>query len=357
MQPIRMTSSFDDMILGFSLLLLAVLSAVTTGWMRNYAIRKRLMDVPNERSSHRSPTPRSGGVAIVATIMFGLLISYLLDRVSGSIAFTLAAGGGIVAAVGFLDDRGHVAIHLRMLVHLAAAALVLSVIGGKIALPVPWAQSGLVWLAAVLSLLWIVWLINLFNFMDGIDGIAAIESVTVMAGAAFLLWSGQQPQLALAAAIVACASSGFLILNWPPAKIFMGDVGSGYLGFMLAAMALLTNAAAEQLFWIWPILLGVFIVDATLTLIRRILRGDRFFEAHRLHAYQHAARRYHGHKPVTLAVALINIAWLLPIAWLASRQPQLGFLFTLAAWLPLGALALATGAGRLEAGAENSGHI
>ena len=159
------------------------------------------------------------------------------------------------------------------------------------------------WLGSGLATLYLVWLINLTNFMDGIDGIAAVECITVSFGGVLLyVLSGPSSLQWLMPLMLASACLGFLVWNWPPAKIFMGDVGSGFLGFMLAALSLQAARLSPRLFWGWVILLGIFVVDATFTLLRRIMRGERFYEAHRTHAYQYAARRF-GHRPVTLAVA------------------------------------------------------
>jgi Fuc2NAc and GlcNAc transferase len=121
-------------------------------------------------------------------------------------------------------------------------------------------------------------------------------------------------------ASVGFAAAGFVVWNWPPARIFMGDVGSGFLGFLFGSMALITHKVSELSFWVWPILLGVFIVDATVTLCRRLMNRKKIHEAHRSHAYQHAVRRYGAHMPVSLAVAAINLLWLGPIAGLVALQ-------------------------------------
>jgi Fuc2NAc and GlcNAc transferase len=151
--------------------------------------------------------------------------------------------------------------------------------------------------------------------MDGIDGIAASEAVSVSVGGA-LLYAMAAPHSDIWAVplVFAAASLGFLIWNRPPARIFMGDVGSGFVGITLAAMSLHASLVSTSLFWGWLILLGVFVVDASITLIRRLLRAERVWDAHRMHAYQHAAVRWHTHRGVTLAVVGINVLWLLPLA-------------------------------------------
>jgi Fuc2NAc and GlcNAc transferase len=300
-------------------------------------VRRQLVDVPNDRSSHALPTPRGGGLGFVATFLAALVALYATGWMQANALLALFGASVVVAAVGFLDDHAHVSAKVRFLVHALAAAWVfyyLDVRPGD-ALGVVWP----IWVSATLVVLFVVWLLNLYNFMDGIDGLAGAEAVTVAASGAalgFALWP--ESGLWLQPLLLASAAAGFLVWNLPPARIFMGDVGSGFLGVCLAAIALESLAVAPAWFWAWMILLGAFVVDATFTLLRRMARGRAFYEAHRSHAYQHAARRF-GHKAATLAVALLNLVWLLPIAWLVAsgRLPALGGLVL--AYLPLVAVA------------------
>jgi Fuc2NAc and GlcNAc transferase len=191
------------------------------------------------------------------------------------------------------------------------------------------------WLGHGLAAIYVVWLLNLTNFMDGIDGIAGIETITVCLGG-ILLYAVAAPGATawLAPLVLAVATAGFLVWNWPPAKIFLGDAGSGFLGLMLAALSLQAARLAPDLFWGWIVLLGVFVVDATVTLIGRVTQGEKLYEAHRSHAYQYAARRW-THQPVTLAVGAINLFWLLPAALLVARDSLDGALGVVVAYLPL----------------------
>lgn len=318
----------------------AVLAAVgvsswaLTGWLRQYALKRQMVDVPNARSSHRVATPRGGGGAIVAATTVALA---WWSWSSGSAALAGSLIGGLVAAgVGFLDDHRPVPPPIRLIGHSAAAVLAVASLGGT-------SLGGLV--GAGLAAVFVAWLINLTNFMDGIDGIAGVQTLTVCVTGAVLSQlvapgTGQwfEP------AILAVATIGFLVWNWPPARVFMGDVGSGYVGFMVAVLTLRAASVAPVLGWCWLILSGVFIVDATFTLARRALRGDRLFEAHRSHAYQHLALAW-GHRPVTLLVAAINVCWLTPVALLVALGHVSG-----ATGLLLGYLPLTVGAARFGAG-------
>ncbi|NTV12504.1 MAG: glycosyltransferase family 4 protein [Desulfobulbaceae bacterium] len=323
-------------------------SFLLTGLIRWGALRLALLDIPNQRSSHTAPTPRGGGLAIVCTFLLA---------VAGLVYFTPTAPTGflpllwcsslLVAGIGFWDDLHHLSAARRILVHLLAALLLLWGLGQES----HWfSNSWLVapgrWFGAMLLVLLVVWALNLFNFMDGLDGLAAGEAVFVAGAAALLLaWRGEEAA-ALLCMVLAAACLGFLVWNWPPARIFMGDVGSGFLGFVLAALSLRTSVFSPLLpLGCWLILSGVFLADATFTLLRRMARRERWYDAHRSHAYQQAAARYGGHRPVTMAVLAINLFWLLPLSVLCVILPGFAWPLTILAYLPLLGLAVKFNAG------------
>jgi Fuc2NAc and GlcNAc transferase len=208
---------------------------------------------------------------------------------------------------------------------------------------------GFGWSGWIIESLGIVWVLNLFNFMDGIDGIAAAEAIFVVTSGALLSIHSDTGMLAAPAAIVfGAACLGFLGWNWAPARIFMGDVGSGYLGYVIAVLAIASSHDNPTALLCWLILGGVFFCDATVTLVRRVLRGERVSQAHRSHAYQWLARRWRSHSRVTLAVTAINLLWLLPCALFASEHASLAGWTVVVALAPLIALVFFTGAGRAE---------
>jgi Fuc2NAc and GlcNAc transferase len=234
-----------------------------------------------------------------------------------------------------LDDRFHLPARLRLLIHFAAAGWALWQINGMGPLHLGRIVWDLGWVGQLLALVGLVWMINLYNFMDGIDGLAGLQALSASGlGGLLLAWSGLGG-LAEGALALAGASAGFLVWNWPPAKIFMGDVGSGFLGFVFGVLAIASAKERPWLLWPWLILLSVFIVDSTLTLIRRLTSGERWYEAHSSHAYQHAARRWGSHLKVTLTVAAVNVAWLFPLGWGACVWPAFGPLFAAVALAPL----------------------
>lgn len=330
------------------LLAVASVSFCLTYGVRRYALARSLIDVPNARSSHSAPTPRGGGVAIVMSFLLALPLLFLLDVFDWNLLLALFGAGLGVAVLGFLDDHGHIAARWRLLGHAAAAAWALYWLGGLPPLVILGISLELGWLGQVLAAVYLVWLLNLYNFMDGIDGIASIEAVCVCVGSALLygmLGMGAAIWLPL---LLAAAVIGFLLWNFPPARIFMGDAGSGFLGAILGVFTIHAAWLAPQLFWSWLIMLGVFIVDATFTLLKRLWRGEKLYEAHRSHAYQSASRVHGGHLPITLTVLALNVLWLLPIALWVGLGHMDGLLGLVLAYLPLLGLAVRYRAGERE---------
>jgi Fuc2NAc and GlcNAc transferase len=288
-------------------------------------------------------------VAIVFGYLGALICFITFGNISSTVLLALGVAGAGVALLGFLDDHGHIAARWRLLGHFGAAFWVLYWLGGFPPIVLFGEVFDLGWLGYGLGALYLVWLLNLYNFMDGIDGIASVEAICVCVGGALLVAFGpaQGAVFWLPLALAACVA-GFLIWNFPPAKIFMGDAGSGFLGLMLGALSLHAAWAEPAWLWSWLILLGVFIVDATFTLARRLLRGDKVYEAHRSHAYQYASRHYGRHLPVTMAVLVTNLIWLLPLALCVGAGVVDGVLGLIIAYVPLVALAVRFRAGELE---------
>ena len=332
--------------------LLAGLPAwLLTGILRQYAVAKSLIDIPNERSSHTVPTPRGGGVAIVVVFLSAVLFLQRAGFLSTSLLLAFVGSGTVVAMIGFLDDHGHIAARWRLLAHFGAAGWGLYSLGGFPPMVLFGWVVDLGWAGHGLGLFYLVWLLNLYNFMDGIDGIASIDAITACLGGALLTMPGSEfTEQGWGLVMLIVTVSGFLLWNFPPAKIFMGDAGSGFLGIVLGLFSIQAAWIAPQFFWSWLILLGVFMVDATLTLFRRFFRHEKVYEAHCSHAYQNAARFYHAHKPVSLAVGAINLCWLLPIALWVGLGGLDGLLGLVIAYVPLIVLAF-----HFRAGVRNSG--
>ena len=326
--------------------LLFVISALITAGVRTLLGHHGLMDLPNARSSHAVPVPRGGGVGIVVAFLSAVVWALEKRFIPDRLAWALIGGGLAIAIVGFLDDRFSLAAWPRIVVHSLAAAWAVWCLDAIRHMQFGGGGDLWGWVRRCAEFVALVWLINLFNFLDGIDGLAGMEAGCVSGLGAFLLLRNGMSSGAQLSMMLCAASLGFLVWNWPPAKIFMGDVGSGFLGFTLGTLALFSSKANSTIVWPWLILLAAFLVDATVTLLRRMFGGARWYEAHRSHAYQHAAKAFGSHAKVTLSVAAINIGWLFPLAWAASRYSEAAPILAAVAVFPLVFLTLRFEAGR-----------
>lgn len=310
--------------LGAWVAILFLLALAGTWAVRRYALARNLLDHPAERRSHRVATPRGGGLSIVAAMLVALLLLAWMNP--GDRGLLLAAAGGLalVAGAGWIDDHRPLSAGLRLAIHLASAVLV----SGAVLLSGHGAWS------AVVALLAVPVLVNVWNFMDGIDGLAASQAA--IAAAAYALSGADAATTALAWALVA-ACCGFLPFNFPKARIFLGDVGSGALGYLLAFLLVwvsIRNArgVTESELPLMLLPLAAFLVDASLTLSRRILLGEQWWKPHVQHAYQQLACRLGAHWPVTMAYAVWSVlaGGLLLVA---TVQPFVIKLTIVASWL------------------------
>jgi Fuc2NAc and GlcNAc transferase len=323
-----------------------IASMMLTGIIRRLALARGMIDIPNARSSHVLPTPRGGGLAIVVTVLFAIGVAYARGNVPPDLAAVLLVGGPLVALIGCIDDIRSVSVAARLAVQFAAFGWCVYCLGPLPPVHLGFAVVNLGVGGSIAAVVLLVWFLNIYNFMDGIDGIASVEAISVMTFATLLIfWQQGEPSIVFALLVVVAAAAGFLIWNWPPARIFMGDAGSGFLGFFVGSIAWATIVRGRLSIWVWLILLGAFIVDATVTLLRRWHRGARLAEAHRSHAYQRLSRKYQSHLKVTLGILFINALWLDPLAYLAAARPALGAVLAAVAWLPLIAAAVFAGAG------------
>jgi Fuc2NAc and GlcNAc transferase len=311
------------------------LSACGVALFRVWSNRRGLLDVPNERSSHSRPTPRGGGLIIV----FISLAAYAMF----SIVFDLPAswgyfiGAALVAGVSWLDDLYTLPFWMRLIVHIAAAVVLVLQVGAwsEFTLPVVDQRFEIGSLAGhVVAVLWLVWFLNAYNFMDGIDGIAAFQAV--VAGGAWTLLASDLalPTTAMLSGVIAASTAGFLVHNWQPAGVFMGDIGSAFLGFSLAAMPLLGRSEAGLDVPLLPfagvVFVWFFLFDTVFTLMRRLVGRKKVWEAHREHVYQrliiwgwehrHVAALYGGASAILSALTLLS-------AWFSGIFTGLAFSF------------------------------
>ncbi|MET0655700.1 MAG: glycosyltransferase family 4 protein [Pseudoxanthomonas sp.] len=272
------------------MLLHFVLAAVGTGLARRYALTRQMVDQPGERRSHGVATPRGGGIAIVGVVLAGIIWLAVNDSANAVTLGCFAAGLLLVAAVGWMDDHRPMPAWPRLLVHALASLL--------LAWGVHWSSPGLI--GPVVAFVLAMALVNVWNFMDGIDGLAGSQALIVALSVALILAGGAWGWIA---AGLAAAVAGFLPFNFPKAHIFLGDVGSGALGFLLAGLLVAAFQADRTS---WPLLLlpiSAFLVDASFTLGMRMLRRERWWTPHVQHTYQKWASRRGSHGGVTVAYA------------------------------------------------------
>ena len=293
------------MILAF--VLAAVASALIVEAVRLWTTRKQIFDIPNERSSHTRPMPRGGGIAIVVVTTIGLLLIH--DRVaSWRDLAALLIPSLIIAIVSWIDDVKHTPPLLRFTVHLGTAIAAVVLFGGWSDVWLPGAGViHLGWFGLVVTVIWIAGLTNAYNFMDGIDGIAGLQAVIAGAAWAVLAFRDSLPLIAWSGLLIAASSLGFLIHNWPPAKIFMGDVSSAFLGYVFAVVTVIASRHDPRLalcgvLFVWP-----FVFDAVFTVIRRARRRERLHEAHRSHLYQRLNQTGLGHGVVSSLYGLLAL--------------------------------------------------
>lgn len=302
-------------------MLALLISAVLTWVVRRLALAHNFLSYPNERSSHVRPTAQGGGAAIVVVATMTFTVLAVIGKISIADFGVLVGGGLAVAALGLIDDWRKLSTHVRLAFHFVVASWAMLCLGGLPAVLIDEYLFSFGWVGYPLGVMGIVWSLNLFNFMDGIDGIAASEAAFVSIAGVLVLAAGNLTAgIPLAGLALGAASCGFLFWNWPPASIFLGDVGSGYLGYSLACLSIIAARDNPVALFVFVILGAVFVIDATVTFVRRIARHERYDVGHRTHAYQQWSRRWGSHRSVTSVVLVTNILILLPAAaWAASR--------------------------------------
>ena len=296
---------------------IASLAVVVISWILIYAIRlwaerHRIIDIPNQRSSHSRPTPRGGGLGIVIVCIAGWLFYAYLGTGVWRTLLPFSIGALLIAGISWLDDLRSLPNWLRFSVHSVVAALALINFGYWDTLSLPlFGELNLGRLGIPITFVWIVGLINAYNFMDGIDGIAGGQAVVAGIGWALLGWITHQPLVTVIGLLLAASSLGFLVHNWSPARIFMGDVGSAFLGYTFAVLPIIEFRADPRAVVVGILLLWPFLFDSIFTFLRRLIHKENVFAAHRSHLYQRLTIAGYSHAFVSLlyiGLALIGLA-------------------------------------------------
>ncbi len=274
------------------------------GHYRDWSVRRNVLDIPNERSSHSEPTPRGGGIVIFAVCLAGYAAQGFFG--DGAFLWSYLAGAVLIAAISLWDDFRHLPVVARFGVHSLAAVLIIAETGGFTVLE----GTMPAWAVRIFTFFWIVWLVNSYNFMDGIDGIAGLQAVT-----AGICWAGfgylaGVPSAVFMGAVVGASSLGFLYHNWAPARIFMGDAGAAFLGFTFAVIPFFPGRAGGEVpGWFMTaaaVPVWFFLFDSVYTFLQRLSRRDRVWRAHREHVYQRLVIRGAGHASVTLLYGFLS---------------------------------------------------
>ena len=310
-----------------------LLSAVLVFFLSHQSNSFAIPDHPNERSLHSQPVNRTGGLGILAGIVITSIFVFFIESPPENF-ISIIAGVFLVATISLVDDKRGVSVKVRLLVHIFAASILISQ-GGLLLnkLDLPFLLFDLPgWFAYIFTLLFIIWSINLYNFMDGMDGFAAGMAVIGFGTFALLGLLNESYFFALISAIITMSNLGFLLFNFPPAKIFMGDTGSSVLGYLMAALILWADTANIFPFWVGILVFSPFILDATWTLLHRLMRREKVWEAHRSHLYQRLVLSGLGHKRTVLyeyAVMLVCAGFAIIAVHFESNILQLGMVFVL----------------------------
>lgn len=295
-----------------------IISCLCVAGFRRWAA-DRVLDIPNARSSHTRPTPRGGGLGIVLGVFIGawsIYISSIIGIPLKEVA-ALSLGGGIVALVGWIDDIHRLPYRKRLVVQAVSSVIIITMVGYFRIVTVPFVGDIHMYSIGIpFALLWIMGLTNAYNFMDGIDGIAGGQAVIAGLGWTIIGFMSGQSFIGLIGLLLAASSLGFLFHNWPPARIFMGDVGSAFIGFILAVLPILASQKNPRFMVAGMLLIWPFMFDTIFTLVRRLINKENIFAAHRSHIYQRLVIAGYSHRFVTLIyMGLALIGTIIALLW------------------------------------------
>lgn len=326
-----------------------VFSLLLTSKYRRFALINKIVDKPNSRSSHTRITPRGAGVSFILCFLAISAVLTFNQLLAPEISLPLLSAGLMVALLGFWDDMKPVKASIRLFIHLLAAVFLVALLsaGFSNVISIPFLIDNRL-VSFVFCILFISWFINLYNFMDGCDGLAggvgAVSSLLL--GTITTIYGSYD--LGVTYFTLSFCLGGFIVYNWSPALVFMGDSGAYFLGYTFSSLALVSKLYNESFFYVHLIILGALIVDASWTLVLRIYRLEKIFHAHKMHGFQKLMAKGWSHKKVSRFYIAITLFWLFPIAFLTVEYPEMGFVFLTVAYLPLIVFMIFIKAGRLS---------
>ena len=325
-------SNFNVFVLCVSLV---IITSIAVYFIRYILIKNKLFDIPNNRSSHVKPTPRGGGTVIVVTLLLSIGVLALNKMIETDFSIGMLLGISLISTTGLIDDIKSLPVLIRVIMYVSTAVLSLYLIGVISHISINNYSINLGYFAYFFSTLFLVWLTNLYNFMDGTDGFAATQTICVALFCGLLLFSSDN--ISLGIIFFCCASStiGFLVFNWPPAKIFMGDSGSLFLGYAILVFIFQTNTSELISIWTWLIMLAFVLGDTTTTSLLRLFLVKRWYGSHRSNAYQNLARVLDNHLKVLLGIMIYHILWLMPLAIISITYPTYEMILFFPAYIPV----------------------
>jgi Fuc2NAc and GlcNAc transferase len=316
----------------YSLIMLFFISFLGTYLYRKIAISRNILANLNFRTLHINPVPVGGGIIFSMVFVVGLFYHWWLNQSSNNLFLVLAVGGGVAALFGFLDDLKDIRAMKKFAVQFLLSVWTLFWLDGGPLLFIDWIPS---LVSIPVTILFLVWMMNGYNFMDGIDGMAISGAVFVSGTMIWvLLWTHPESEFIIVMALLLASSSAFMLFNWPPASIFMGDAGSTFLGYLFGPLILVTVMVGDVTIWTWLVVFGYFFADIIVTQIMRVILVKKWYLAHRSHAYQNLARITGSHLKVTGGVVLYNLVWVLPLTLWSALSPEIALYAVVLAVLP-----------------------
>ena len=299
---------------------------------KKIAINNNIVAIKNHRTLHSLPTPKGGGIVFSFLSLLSFILIWWNWQLPKELFLIIVVGGGVASIFGFVDDIKNIRARIKLIVQIFLAVWVVYWLeyGGLLLLD--WMPT---FLTIFLLLFFMVWIINAYNFIDGIDGLAASEAIFISLTLAVVLFlTNGSIEITAIFILIAASVSGFILFNWPPATIFMGDAGSVFLGYIFGSLLLFTVLTDNISIWSWLTVFGYFFADTTATQIIRIVLVEKWYLAHRSHAYQNLARITGSHLKVTRGITLYNLIWVLPLTLWSAIQPEMGVVTVILAIMP-----------------------
>ena len=322
-------STFNFIIFFLSIFVVNIIGVLI---YKRIAIRLGILASPNFRTLHESSIPRGAGIVFSSIFVIGVFVLWNFNLLSEELLFILGFGGAMATLFGFVDDVYDIRASSKLLIQICLSIWMVNFLNEGALL----SQAGLLSIIKVpLFIIFIVWMINAYNFMDGIDGMAISGAFYVSSTLTLItLTTNGSSELAILFILLMTCAGAFMLFNWPPASIFMGDSGSIFLGYLFGSLILITVARGDLSLWTWLVIFGYFFADTTVTQIVRLILVKKYYKPHRSHAYQNLARITGSHFKVTSSVTLYHIIWLLPLSLWTVLKPDMEIIAAFLAVFP-----------------------